>query len=344
MFEGIKEYYIKFDEPKRLPLSVQKSQQHPFFTIFSLVGGFGVNFTSTRIDPVCHVRVRKHAIRKENIRDVSVNMKFEGIRDLELHQLLGRRQDSMCRLSKVSQQYRKQGHATRLMGIIVKSMKAQLILGWGPLVKMIFLHASIESKEFIKDLGFSCANTDFYKQKRDSYSLMQLDISSKREPQLEWFQKFKLIYDKEFPKAQTPTLIQNEVVKNVVYQIELPKKFNHVNKNAQRNDSSQEHILRKSLTIVTGWPRHVKSHTTKGMPKDSVFFVSILLKPVTQSKDAHDQLVTQPNGTNDQLVTQSNYTYLNLQSPKQIISMVNIKYKLFPCVQKRRELISLSRV
>ncbi|CDW82010.1 UNKNOWN [Stylonychia lemnae] len=58
-----------------------------------------------------------------------------------------------------------------------------------------------------------------------------------------------------------------------------------------------------------------------------VLQVSILLK-----------LPTQQNYANDQLVTQLNYTYLNLLSPKQMLSMVNIKYQHAQCLQKRTDL------
>jgi len=40
--------------------------------------------------------------------------------------------------------------------------------------------------------------------------LLQLDISGKEEPQLEWFKKFKVWYDEKFPNAQMPVIIQEE--------------------------------------------------------------------------------------------------------------------------------------
>ena len=40
--------------------------------------------------------------------------------------------------------------------------------------------------------------------------MLQLDISGKEEPQLEWFKKFKVWYDDKFPNAQTPVMIQKE--------------------------------------------------------------------------------------------------------------------------------------
>ncbi|CDW79769.1 UNKNOWN [Stylonychia lemnae] len=180
-----------------------------------------------------------------------------------------------------------------------------------------FIHTQQEYrkafKEFIKDLGFTCANNDFHKWKRDWYSLMQLKISSKGEPQFEWFQMFKLIYDKEIPKEQTPTLIQNEEVKNDCYQVELPKKVQTLTGQGMLKVIQRKICLKNQSVLLL----------VEVLSVIYVLQVIILLKPVTQS-----------NGTNDKLVTLSNYTNLNLKSPKQILSMVNIKYKLVPCVQK----------
>ncbi|CDW77898.1 UNKNOWN [Stylonychia lemnae] len=167
--------------------------------------------------------------------------------------------------------------------------RALLILGRDSLVKMIFLHASRESQGFIKDLGFTCANIDFHKWKRDSYSLIQLDISSKREPQFEWFQKFKLIYDKV---ATMTTIMPKEMI--------VPRNTVAVLKSIAESSMPFITILRNSLIVVAG----------QGMLKVIQQKVSIILKQFTQSIDANDCLVTQSNGINDQLVTLSNYTYL----------------------------------
>ena len=51
------------------------------------------------------------------------------------------------------EEYRKQGHATRLLGMIAQCMREHNTLrGYGPHVRMIFSHAPRESKGFYKGL------------------------------------------------------------------------------------------------------------------------------------------------------------------------------------------------
>lgn len=113
------------------------------------------------------------------------------------------------------EEHREQGHATRLMGMIAQCMREHNTLrGYGPLMRMIFLHAPRESKGFYKRLEFKCADADFHMWSRKQYSLMQLNIGGKEEPQFGWFTMFRSWYDKEFSGKPALIHVRHEEEKN----------------------------------------------------------------------------------------------------------------------------------